>query len=87
MVKGTVVVYFSRLGPLLRGHQRSMLTANAKSIAAAKQYDFGGDYDATKNYSRQIYFVPDDTLLLEEANRSASKLRLICMVALFRILS
>jgi len=67
MANGTVVVCFSRLGTPLRAHQRRMLTADAEAIARLKQYDFGGDYDRAKHYNRHVYFVPDDTLLLDEA--------------------
>jgi hypothetical protein len=67
MANGTVVVCFSRLGAPLRVHQKRMLAADAEAIAGLKQYDFGGDYDRTKHYERPIYFIPDDTLLLDEA--------------------
>ncbi|MGX9430673.1 MULTISPECIES: DUF3182 family protein [Bradyrhizobium] len=65
---GTVVTYASRLGKPLRVHQRIMLAADAKAIAKLTQYKFGGDYGtAASNRSGHIYFVPDDTLLLDEA--------------------
>ncbi|RZN33897.1 DUF3182 family protein [Bradyrhizobium sp. Leo121] len=69
MPKGTVVTYASRLGKPLRAHQRIMLVADAKAIAGLTQYEFGGDYGAAANNKRSghIYFVPDDTLLLDEA--------------------
>jgi Protein of unknown function (DUF3182) len=65
----TVVTYASRLGRPLRAHQRIMLVADAKAIAGMTRYEFGGDYGAAKNRSRNdhIYFVPDDTILLDEA--------------------
>jgi hypothetical protein len=67
MANGTVVVCFSRLGTPLRAHQRRMLAADAEAIAELKRYDFGGDFDRAKQYKGHIYFVPDDTLLLDEA--------------------
>jgi hypothetical protein len=67
MANGTVVVCFSRLGTPLRAHQRRMLAADAEAIARLKQYDFGGDYDRAKHHNNHIYFVPDDTLLRDEA--------------------
>jgi hypothetical protein len=67
MPKGTVVIYFSRLGAPQRAHQNAMLTVDAKAIAIFKRYDFGGHHDAAKNYDGHVYFVPDDTLLSEEA--------------------
>jgi hypothetical protein len=69
MPKGTVLTYSSRLGKPLRAHQRIMFVADAKAIAGLTQYEFGGDYGAANNHSRShhIYFVPDDTLLLDEA--------------------
>ena len=65
--KGTVVLYFSRLGTPLRAHQKALLKADAKAIARLKQYDFEERYDVLKNCTGAIYFVPDDTLLLDEA--------------------
>src|SRR5262249_25039689 len=66
--KGTVVLYFSRLGTPLRAHQKALLSADAKAIARLKQYDFEEHYHALKSHpGPPIYFVPDDTLLLDEA--------------------
>ena len=67
MAKGTVLIYQSRLGLALRAHQNALLTADARALATVKQYDFGGQYDVAKNYARPVYFVPDDTLLVDEA--------------------
>src|SRR5215831_3201987 len=67
MAKGTVLIYQSELGLPLRAHQKALLTADAKALATVKQYDFGGQYDVTKNYARPVYFIPDDTLLVDEA--------------------
>jgi hypothetical protein len=67
MAKGTVLIYLSELGLPLRAHQRALLTADARALAKLKQYDFGGQYDVAKNYARPMYFIPDDTLLVDEA--------------------
>jgi len=68
MTQGVVVVYFSRLGGWLRPHQKLMLEADAKAIARVKQYEFGGLYREGFAHSGRIYFVPDETLLVEEAS-------------------
>src|SRR5262245_33700837 len=68
MTQGVVVVYFSRLGGWLRPHQERMLEVDAKAIARIKQYEFGGRYHAGFAYPGQVYFVRDETLLLEEAS-------------------
>jgi len=68
MAHGVVIVYFSRLGGWLRPHQEVMLEVDAKAIARMKQYEFGGRYRDGFAYSGRVYFVPDETLLLEEAS-------------------
>jgi hypothetical protein len=68
MTQGVVVVYFSRLGGWLRPHQKLMLEVDAKAIARVKQYAFGGRYRDGLAHSGRIYFVPDETLLVEEAS-------------------
>jgi hypothetical protein len=68
MARGTVVIYLSRLGAPLRAHQAALLIADAKAIANLKQYDFGAQYDDSKSYARPLYFVPDDTLSVNEAD-------------------
>jgi hypothetical protein len=68
MARGTVVVYFSRLGGRLRCDQKIMLDADAQLIAKLKGCDFRGHYQATHDYSPSIFFVPDDVLLREEAS-------------------
>src|SRR4051794_19848528 len=67
MAKGVVVVYYSRLGGRLTAHQKILLDADAKVIAQLKRYDFGGEHHTGYDYSDDVYFVPDDTLLLDEA--------------------
>jgi Protein of unknown function (DUF3182) len=65
MKKG--IVYFSRLGTPQRAHQRTLLTNDARAIASYKQYEFAEDHREVEEYDGHVYFVPDDTLLTEEA--------------------
>jgi Protein of unknown function (DUF3182) len=69
MARGVVVVYFSRFGKPLQWHHKVVLDLVAKAIAKIKGYEFGGHYDPEYHYSGQLFFVPDDTLLLDEAAR------------------
>jgi uncharacterized protein DUF3182 len=68
MANGIVVLYFSRFGKPLQTHHKVVLDLGAKAIAKIKGYEFGGHYDAAYGYSDPLYFVPDDTLLLDEAS-------------------
>jgi Protein of unknown function (DUF3182) len=68
MANGIVVLYFSRFGKPLQRHYKVVLDLGAKAIAKLKGYEFGGHYDAAYGYSGPLYFVPDDTLLLDEAS-------------------
>src|SRR5262245_4458063 len=67
MANGIVVLYFSRFGKPLQTHHKVVLDLGAKAIARIKGYKFGGPYDPAHNYSGPLFFVPDDTLLLDEA--------------------
>src|SRR5262249_48622130 len=67
MSRGVVLVYFSRLGGRLRRDQKVMLDVDARAIAKLKGYDFGGHHQTARNYSVPVFFVPDDTLLQDEA--------------------
>jgi hypothetical protein len=67
MAKGAVVVYYARLGGRLTAHQKILLEADAKVIAQLKHCDFGGEHHIGYDYSGDVYFVPDDTLLVDEA--------------------
>src|SRR5215470_9725805 len=69
MANGMVVLYFSRFGKPLQTHHKAVLDLDAKAIAKIKGYEFGGHYDAARDYSGPLFFVPDDTLLLDEAAR------------------
>ena len=68
VARGVVVVYFARLGGRLRNDQKIMLDADAQAIAKLKGYDFGGHHQAAHDYSGPVFFVPDDTLLRDEAS-------------------
>ena len=68
MANGIVVLYFSRFGKPLQTHHKAVLDLGAKAIAKIKGYEFGGHYDTTRDYSGPLFFVPDDTLLLDEAS-------------------
>ena len=67
MAIGSVLIYFSRFGKPLQTHHKIVLDLAAKAIAKIKGYDFGGHYDTARDYPGPLYFVPDDTLLLNEA--------------------
>jgi hypothetical protein len=68
MARGVVVVYFSRFAKPLQAHHKVVLDLGAKAIARIKGYDFGGHYDPACDYCGPLFFVPDDTLLLDEAS-------------------
>jgi Protein of unknown function (DUF3182) len=67
MMAGVVVIYFSRLGAPMFTHERTTLAAVANTIAQVKHCEFAGRHDNTHNYSGNVFFVPDDTLTLDEA--------------------
>ena len=69
MASGNVVIYFSRFGKPLQTHHKVVLDLAAKTIAKIKGYDFGGNYEPARGYPGPLYFVPDDTLVLNEALR------------------
>jgi len=69
MARGVVVIYFSRLGRKLRTDQQRLLVANAKDLARIKHYDFGGIHKEEQRYAGHVFFVPEDTLLLDEASQ------------------
>jgi hypothetical protein len=68
MSDGVVVVYFSRLGGSTYTHERVTLSVVAEAIAQIKGAKFAGLYDNAKRYSGNVFFVPDDTLVLDEAS-------------------
>ena len=68
MTRGVVVIHLSKLGGRLDPHQKVMLDADAKVIAHVLGYEYGGRHQAAKDYPVPVFFVPDDTLLVEEAS-------------------
>src|SRR6266480_440281 len=67
MMAGVVVIYLSRLGAPMYAHERITLAAVANTIAQVKHHEFAGRYRNACNYSDDVFFVPDDTLMLDEA--------------------
>ena len=68
MTERAVVIYLSPHGkPLRRAHQRLLLEEDAKAIAKLTQCEFGGYYPSRGRPAGQLFFVPDQTLLSEEA--------------------
>jgi hypothetical protein len=67
--RGIVVVYFPRFGKPLQWHHKVVLDAAAKTIGQINGYEVGGRYEARRCYSEPLFFVPSDTLLLDEALR------------------
>ena len=65
---GVVVTYFSRQGGHMYAHERVTLSVVAEAIAQIKGSRFAGLYDSAKRYPGNVFFVPDDTLLLDEAS-------------------
>jgi hypothetical protein len=53
--------------PLRLAHQRILLEEDAKTIARLKRSDFSGYYTSELAGTGSLFFVPDQTLLLEEA--------------------
>src|SRR5919201_932792 len=68
MASEMVVLYFSPSGKPLQWHHKVVLEAAARAIANLKGYDFGGHYDPAHAYFASLFFVPGDTLLLDEAS-------------------
>ena len=69
MSGGVVVVYSSQLGGHMYAHERVTLSVVAETIAQIKGAKFAGVYDKAKGYSGSVFFVPDDTLVADEASR------------------
>ncbi|MGX9430668.1 MULTISPECIES: DUF3182 family protein [Bradyrhizobium] len=62
-----VAVYFSRLGTPMYAHEKVTLSEVAESIARLNGHKYAGIFDAKKHSSGDLFFVPDDTLMLDEA--------------------
>lgn len=65
---GVVVVYFSLFGAATYCHEKATLFDVAAMIARLKGCNVAGSYDVAAEYSGEIFFVPDDTLMLDEAS-------------------
>lgn len=64
---GTVVTYAVEEG--LTAHEVAARVAVARSLAALKEFGFGGGYDPALQQDGPLYFVPSETLSGEEAAR------------------
>ncbi|ODM71877.1 DUF3182 family protein [Bradyrhizobium elkanii] len=62
-----VAVYFSRAGAPMYAHEKVTLSAVAESIARLSSYQYAGVFDANKHSTGELFLVPDDTLMLDEA--------------------
>jgi Protein of unknown function (DUF3182) len=65
---GVVVVYFSKFAARLYAHEKATLFDVAAMIARLKGCEMAGSYDAASNYADTAFFVPDDTLVPDEAS-------------------
>ena len=63
----TVVIYFSRLGAPMYTHEKVTLSIVAEKIALLGGWRYAGDYDLAECSGGGLFFVPDDTLMLDEA--------------------
>jgi len=52
----------------MQWHHKVVLDAGAKAIAKIEGYDFAGHYESGRDYSDPLFFVPGDTLLVDEAS-------------------
>ena len=62
-----VAVHFPRSGAPMYAHEKIALSEVAKSIARLNGYGFVGEYDPQLHVAARLFFVPSDTLMLEEA--------------------
>lgn len=68
--RGAVVVYPGNAERSLRGHEHAACCELARRLAAIKDAEFAGVYDAASSYRGPLYFVPSDTFVtLESARR------------------
>jgi hypothetical protein len=64
-----VVVSYPRLRTRdPRGHESVTRSLIAQRLAALQGYEYAADYDDSSSYRAPVYFVPDDTLLLDTAH-------------------
>jgi hypothetical protein len=85
VTKGIVVIYFSQLAPPQRAHQRALLANDARAIALYKKYEFADNHHGAQKHGAHVYFVPDDTLLTDEARNWVFRGTGISSAALFPI--
>ena len=52
----------------MQWHHKVVLEAGAKAIAAINGYEFGGQNERPPDRFDRLFFVPDDTLLVDEAS-------------------
>jgi len=62
-----VAVYFSRLGAAMYTHEKVTLSIVAESIARVNDWCYAGVYDPAERSGGGLFFVPDDTLMFDEA--------------------
>jgi Protein of unknown function (DUF3182) len=67
MASGSVVIYGSRLGTPMYEHEKVALARVASAIAQLKRYDLAYSYSDAARRSEKVFFVPDDTLVCDEA--------------------
>jgi hypothetical protein len=63
----TVAVYFSRLGAPMYTHEKITLSIVAESIARVNGWRYRGVCDPADRPGGGLFFVPDDTLMFDEA--------------------
>lgn len=63
----TVAVHFPPSGAPMYTHEKIPLSEVAKNIARISGNQFVGDYDPEVHVAARLFFVPSDTLMLDEA--------------------
>ena len=62
-----VAIYFSRRGAPMYAHEKVTLSTVAENIAGLNGYRYVGAFDANQHSTGDVFFVPDDTLIFDEA--------------------
>ena len=62
-----VAIHFAGLGGPMYTHEKVTLSVVAKSIARLVGRRFVGEFDPTAHVAARLFFVPSDTLMLNEA--------------------
>lgn len=65
--RSAVAVHFPPSGAPIYTHEKITLSEVAKSIAHLSGYPFAGEYDPEVHVAARLFFVPSDTLMLDEA--------------------